>query len=52
MRMKPNPMYYSADHIAFADTIRKFTAQEITPYVNAWDEAETFRCVLYPAGIG
>lgn len=47
MRMKPNPMYYSADHIAFADTIRKFTAQEITPYVNAWDEAETFPRELY-----
>ena len=47
MRMKPNPMYYTADHIAFADTIRKFTAQEITPYVNAWDEAETFPRELY-----
>lgn len=47
MRMKPNPMYYTADHLAFADTIRKFTAQEITPYVNAWEEAETFPRELY-----
>lgn len=45
--MTPNPMYYSAEHIAFADAIRKFTAQEISPFVHEWDEAETFPRELY-----
>jgi len=45
--MHPNPMYYSAEHLAFADAIRKFTAQEISPFVNAWEEAETFPRELY-----
>lgn len=45
--MQLNPMYYSAEHLAFADSIRKFTAQEITPFVNDWEEAETFPRELY-----
>jgi acyl-CoA dehydrogenase len=31
----------------FRDTLRAFVAREITPYVNAWDEAETFPRELY-----
>lgn len=42
-----NSNYYTADHLAFAETIRKFTAQEITPFINDWDEAETFPKELY-----
>ncbi len=45
--MNSNPLYYTPDHLAFADTIRKFTAQEITPFVNEWDEAGTFPRELY-----
>ena len=48
MTMQPlNPNYYTPDHIAFADTIRKFTAQEITPFAHDWEEAETFPRELY-----
>ena len=45
--MNYNTIYYTPDHRAFAETIRKFTAQEITPFVNEWDEAETFPRELY-----
>lgn len=45
--MQPNSLYYSPEHLAFADSIRKFTAQQITPFVNDWEEAETFPRQLY-----
>lgn len=45
--MHLNPMYYTAEHLAFADAVRKFTAQEISPFVNDWEEAETFPRDLY-----
>jgi acyl-CoA dehydrogenase len=45
--MSLNPQYYSPEHVAFADSIRKFTAQHITPFVNDWEEAETFPRALY-----
>lgn len=45
--MDYNTSYYTDDHRAFAETIRKFTAQQITPFVNEWDEAETFPRELY-----
>lgn len=45
--MYSNSLYYTSDHLNFAETIRKFTAQEITPYINEWDEAETFPRELY-----
>ncbi len=42
-----NPHYYSAEHRAFADSVRRFTRERISPFVNEWDEAETFPRELY-----
>jgi acyl-CoA dehydrogenase len=39
--------YYTAEHEAFRDTMRRFVAREIEPYAAAWDEAETFPRELY-----
>jgi acyl-CoA dehydrogenase len=39
--------YYTEEHEAFRDTIRRFVAKEIEPYAAAWDEAETFPRELY-----
>ena len=48
-----NP-FYTADHEAFRDTLRRFVAREIAPYVDEWDEAGEFPRELYrkAAGIG
>ena len=45
--MHLNPLYYNAEHLAFADAVRKFTAQEISSFINDWEEAETFPRELY-----
>lgn len=42
-----NPIYYTAEHCAFADSVRKFVEKEISPFVNEWDEAGTFPRELY-----
>ena len=42
-----NPSYYTPDHEQFRDTVRAFTARELTPYANEWDEAEGFPRELY-----
>ena len=42
----PSP-YYTAEHEAFRDQVRRFVAEEITPNINEWDEAETFPRELY-----
>jgi acyl-CoA dehydrogenase len=42
-----NPNYYTAEHQQFRDTVRAFAEREIAPFVNAWDEAETFPRELY-----
>ena len=42
-----NPNYYTAEHQQFRDTVRAFAEKEIAPYVNEWDEAETFPRELY-----
>ena len=39
--------YYTAEHEAFRETMRRFVASEIEPYAAAWDEAETFPRELY-----
>ena len=44
--MRPSP-FYSAEHEAFRETVRRFVAAEIEPYAAAWDEAETFPRELY-----
>jgi len=43
----PLPFYFSADHEQFRASVRDFISREITPNVNAWDEAETFPRSLY-----
>jgi acyl-CoA dehydrogenase len=43
----PNPQYYSPEHEQFRKTVREFVAREITPFINEWDEAETFPRALY-----
>lgn len=45
--MQLNPLYYTAQHIAFADSVRKFTQKELMPHINEWEEAETFPRELY-----
>ncbi|HLA35949.1 MAG TPA: acyl-CoA dehydrogenase family protein [Rhodocyclaceae bacterium] len=45
--MKPNPAHYTPAHEDFRQAVRRFVAQEIEPYVAAWDEAETFPRELY-----
>ncbi|MDU5864184.1 MAG: acyl-CoA dehydrogenase family protein, partial [Acinetobacter sp.] len=40
--MQLNPIYYNEQHIAFADNVRRFVQKEMAPFVNEWDEAETF----------
>jgi acyl-CoA dehydrogenase len=42
-----NSPYYTAEHEAFRETMRRFVAQEIEPYATDWDEAETFPRELY-----
>jgi acyl-CoA dehydrogenase len=46
--------YYTADHEAFRDQLRRFVAKEITPFADAWDEAGEFPRELYKkaSGIG
>jgi acyl-CoA dehydrogenase len=46
--------YYTPEHEAFRDTIRRFVAREIEPYAAEWDEAESFPRELYEkaAGVG
>lgn len=39
--------YYTADHEAFRDQLRRFVTKEIAPYVDAWDEAGEFPRELY-----
>ncbi len=42
-----NSPYYTAEHEAFRDTVRRFVDREIAPHVVDWDEAETFPRELY-----
>ena len=48
--MIPNAMpspYYTPEHDAFRDVMRRFVAKEITPYADQWDEEEEFPRELY-----
>ena len=40
--LPPLSHYFSPEHEAFRDALRNFVARDITPFVNDWDEAETF----------
>ncbi len=39
--------FYTEEHEAFRDSLRKFVAREIEPYANQWDEAGEFPRELY-----
>ncbi|CAL80474.1 putative acyl-CoA dehydrogenase [Bradyrhizobium sp. ORS 278] len=39
--------FYTAEHEAFRDVIRRFVDKEIAPFANAWDEAGEFPRTLY-----
>jgi acyl-CoA dehydrogenase len=45
--LRLNPAYYSEDHHAWRESVRRFVAREITPYVAQWDEAGGFPRDLY-----
>jgi acyl-CoA dehydrogenase len=39
--------YYTPEHAAFRETVRRFVAREIEPYASEWDEAGEFPRELY-----
>jgi len=39
--------YFTESHQLLRDSVRKFIAREITPYVEKWEEEETFPRELY-----
>jgi len=43
----PASPFYSEEHEAFRDTVRRFVDREIMPHVDQWDEAEEFPRELY-----
>ena len=43
----PLPFYFTPGHEQFRASLRGFVAREITPFVNEWDEAESFPRALY-----
>ncbi|WP_038201228.1 acyl-CoA dehydrogenase family protein [Xenophilus azovorans] len=43
----PQPHYFTPEHEQFRAGLRAFIAREITPFVDEWDEAETFPRALY-----
>ena len=44
VRLSP---FYTPEHEAFRQTLRRFVAREIEPYANQWDEAGEFPRELY-----
>lgn len=44
---QPSSPYYTPEHDAFRDSVRRFVQSEIEPYVEDWDEAGTFPRELY-----
>jgi len=45
--LRLNPVFYSPEHLALRESLRRFVARELTPHVAAWDEAGTFPRELY-----
>ncbi|TCM63342.1 acyl-CoA dehydrogenase [Acinetobacter calcoaceticus] len=45
--MRLNPIYYTEQHYAFRDSVKKFVDKELMPNINTWDESETFPRELY-----
>src|SRR5262249_8607182 len=46
-RSRPQSPFYTQDHEAFRDVMRRFVAREIEPYASEWDEAGEFPRSLY-----
>ncbi|CCD92466.1 putative acyl-CoA dehydrogenase [Bradyrhizobium sp. ORS 375] len=44
--MRKSP-FYTAEHEAFRDVVRRFVDKEIAPFASAWDEAGEFPRALY-----
>ena len=44
--MRPSP-YYTDDHEAWRETVRRFVEKEIEPHVEAWENAERLPLELY-----
>jgi len=42
-----NEQFYTAEHDAFRDTVRRFVQSEILPHVDAWEDAQSFPRALY-----
>ncbi|HMZ18900.1 MAG TPA: acyl-CoA dehydrogenase family protein, partial [Blastocatellia bacterium] len=47
LNIQPNPNYYTPEHEQFRRTMQEFVAREILPFINDWEEAETFPRELY-----
>jgi acyl-CoA dehydrogenase len=43
----PRSPYYTPEHAAFRETVRRFVAREIEPFATQWDEAGEFPRELY-----
>ena len=46
-RTRAQSPFYTADHEAFRDVMRRFVSREIEPYAHEWDEAGEFPRELY-----
>src|SRR5258708_17659861 len=46
-RTRAQSPFYTAEHQAFRDVMRRFVAREIEPYASEWDEAGEFPRALY-----
>ena len=46
-RTRVQSPFYTADHEAFRDVMRRFVTREIEPYAHEWDEAGEFPRALY-----
>src|SRR3954465_792339 len=42
-----NSPFYTAEHLAYRDVVRRFVEKEIAPYAHEWDEAGSFPRALY-----
>lgn len=42
-----HPLYYSDEHEQFRKTVREFVSREISPFINEWEENESFPRELY-----
>ncbi|MGH3055953.1 MAG: acyl-CoA dehydrogenase family protein, partial [Gaiellaceae bacterium] len=45
--MKTDDIYFTAEHGAFREMVRRFVLTEMAPYVDAWEAAAGFPRELY-----